>query len=254
MSDLIKVLVVIPARYASSRLPGKPLAMIGSRAMIHRVYDQVKKCDVVDKVIIATDDQRIEAYCTQHQLDYAMTKADHPSGTDRVAEVAKMYPEYEVVINVQGDEPFINPNQIRDLVEMFVDPASIIVTQCTEIEEGDLLHDFNVVKVVRDQLDKVLYFSRQAIPAHRDLPYREWFSKSKYYQHIGIYGFRREALLQLVELPISSLELSESLEQLRWMDYGYDIIAKETDYECIGVDTEEDLMKARKLVEINGEI
>lgn len=254
MSDLIKVLVVIPARYASTRLPGKPLAMLGSKAMIHRVYDQVQKCDAVDKVVVATDDTRIMEYCTLNKLDCAMTKADHPSGTDRVAEVASMYPDYEVVVNVQGDEPFINPNQISDLIEMFVDPASGIVTQCIEIEDGDLLHDFNVVKVVRDQLDKVLYFSRQAIPAHRDLPFREWFSKTKYYQHIGIYGFRRDVLLQLVELPISSLELSESLEQLRWMDYGYDIIAKETEYDSIGVDTEEDLLKARKLVEIDGEV
>ncbi len=254
MSDLIKVLVVIPARYASTRLPGKPLAMIGSKAMIHRVYDQASNCDAVDKVVIATDDQRIVDYCNKHSLECKLTKVDHPSGTDRVAEVAKMYPDYEVVVNVQGDEPFINPNQISDLIEMFVDPASVIVTQCSELEDVDLLHDFNVVKVIRDQLDKVLYFSRQAIPAHRDLPYREWITKSKYYQHIGIYGFRRDALLQLVELPISNLELSESLEQLRWMDYGYDIIAKETIYESIGVDTEEDLMKARKLVEINGEI
>lgn len=254
MSDLIKVLVVIPARYASTRLPGKPLAMIGSKAMIHHVYAQATKCDAVDKVIIATDDQRIMEYCSTHSLDCEMTRADHPSGTDRVAEVALMYPDYEVVVNVQGDEPFINPNQISDLIEMFVDPASVIVTQCIEIDNGDLLHDFNVVKIVRDQLDKVLYFSRQAIPAHRDLPYREWINKSKYYQHIGIYGFRRDALLQLVELPISNLEMSESLEQLRWMDYGYDIVAKETEYESIGVDTEEDLMKARKLIEINGEI
>lgn len=254
MSELIKVLVVIPARYASQRLPGKPLEMIGSKAMIHRVYDQAKKCDAVDKVVIATDDQRIMEYCTKHKLDSAMTKNNHPSGTDRVAEVAAKFPEYEVVINIQGDEPFIDPNQISDLIEMFVDPASDIVTQCIEIEDEDKLHDFNVVKVVRDQLDKVLYFSRQAIPAHRDIPYRKWMDHSKYFQHIGIYGFRRDILLQLIQLPISDLEKAESLEQLRWMDYGYDILAKETSYEAIGVDTYEDLMKARKLVEINGEV
>ena len=254
MSELIKVLVVIPARYASQRLPGKPLEMIGSKAMIHRVYDQAMKCDAVDKVVIATDDQRIMEYCTKHKLDSAMTKDNHPSGTDRVAEVAAKFPEYEVVINIQGDEPFIDPNQISDLIEMFVDPASDIVTQCIEIEDEDKLHDFNIVKVVRDQLDKVLYFSRQAIPAHRDIPYREWMNHSKYFQHIGIYGFRRDILLQLIQLPISDLEKAESLEQLRWMDYGYDILAKETSYEAIGVDTYEDLMKARKLVEINGEV
>lgn len=254
MSDLIKVLVVIPARYASTRLPGKPLEMIGDRAMIHRVYDQSTKCDAVDKVVVATDDQRIMDYCEQNNLECVMTKDDHPSGTDRVAEVAQKYSKFEVVINVQGDEPFINPQQISDLIEMFVDPASQIVTQCAAIEDGDKLHDFNVVKVVRDQLDKVLYFSRQAIPAHRDLPYREWIGKSKYYLHIGIYGFRRDTLLQLVELPQSDLEKSESLEQLRWMDYGFDILAKETGYESIGIDTMEDLMKARKLVELNGEV
>lgn len=254
MPVLIKVLVVIPARYASARLPGKPLEMIGSKSMIHRVYDQAEKCDAVDKVVVATDDQRILDYCESNSLDCVMTRVDHPSGTDRVAEVAALYPDYEVVVNIQGDEPFIEPDQITDLVEMFMDPESDIVTQCIEITEGDKLHDFNVVKVVRDQLDGVLYFSRQAIPAHRDLPYREWINKSKYFQHIGIYGFRRDTLLQLVELPISDLEKSESLEQLRWMDYGYDIIAKETSYHSIGVDTQEDLIKARKLIEFNGEI
>lgn len=254
MSPLIKVLVVIPARYDSTRLPGKPLEMIGSKAMIHRVYDQVIKCEAVDKAIVATDDQRIMDYCNDNHLNCSMTNPQHISGTDRVAEVAAQHEGYEVVINVQGDEPFIDPNQILDLIEMFVDPASDIVTQCIAIENGDRLHDFNVVKVVRDQLDKVLYFSRQAIPAHRDLPYREWIDKAKYFQHVGIYGFRRDTLLQLVELPTSDIEKIESLEQLRWMDYGYEIIAKETQYEAIGVDTFEDLMKARKLVEINGEI
>ncbi len=254
MSEYISVLVVIPARYASTRLPGKPLEMIGSKAMIHRVYEQATKCDAVNKVVIATDDQRIMDYCELHTLDCVMTKEEHPSGTDRVAEVAANFPDYQVVINIQGDEPFINPDQISDLIEMFVDPASDIVTQCIEITDGDQLHDFNVVKVVRDQLDKVLYFSRQAIPAHRDIPYRDWINKSSYFQHIGIYGFRRDTLLQLIELPISELEKSESLEQLRWMDYGYDILAKQIDYETIGIDTYEDLMKARKLVELNGEI
>ena len=254
MSEFINVLVVIPARFASTRLPGKPLEMIGSKSMIHRVYDQAIKCNAVDKVVVATDDQRIMDYCEQHKLDCTMTKADHPSGTDRVAEVATLYPDYEVIINIQGDEPFIDPDQISDLVEMFVDPASDIVTQCIEITDGHKLHDFNVVKVVRDQLDKVLYFSRQAIPAHRDIPYSEWIEKSKYYQHIGIYGFRRDTLLQLIELPVSNLEKNESLEQLRWMDYGYDILAKETSYEAIGIDTYEDLMMARKFVEINGEV
>jgi len=254
MGDFIKVLAVIPARYASTRLPGKPLAMIGDKAMIHMVYDQVAKCDAVDKVIIATDDQRIMHYCDTHNINCQMTSTDHPSGTDRVAEVAKRSSEYEVVINVQGDEPFIEPDQISDLVEMFVDPASEIVTQCVAITDAERLHDFNVVKVVRDQMDRVLYFSRQAIPAHRDLPYREWIDHSKYYQHIGIYGFRREVLLQLVDLPISELENSESLEQLRWMDYGYPILAKETKYQSIGVDTEEDLIIARKRVEKNGTV
>lgn len=254
MSEFTKVLVVIPARFGSTRLPGKPLEMIGSKAMIHRVYSQVEKCKIVDKVIIATDDQRIMEYCNSHSLACEMTQSDHPSGTDRVAEVALRHPEYQIIINVQGDEPFIEPNQISDLIEMFIDPASEIVTQCKEISDIDKLHNFNLVKVVRDQLDKVLYFSRQAIPAQRDIPYREWLQHSKYYQHIGIYGFRRDTLLQLIELPVSDLEKSESLEQLRWMEYGYDILAKETTYTSIGIDTYDDLMKARKLVEINGEV
>ena len=182
-----------------------------------------------------------------------LTKSIHKKGVYITLKIAKKS-NFSHYINIQGDEPFIDPDQISDLVEMFVDPASDIVTQCIEITDRHKLHDFNVVKVVRDQLDKVLYFSRQAIPAHRDIPYSEWIEKSKYYQHIGIYGFRRDTLLQLIELPVSNLEKNESLEQLRWMDYGYDILAKETSYEAIGIDTYEDLMMARKLVEINGEV
>ena len=251
----MKIVGIIPARFESIRFPGKPLADILGKSMIQRVYEQCKKCTLLSDVIVATDDERILNHVQNFGGKAMMTSNTHQSGTDRCNEVVQNLTEnYDVVVNIQGDEPFIDPDQISDLVEMFVDPASDIVTQCIEITDRHKLHDFNVVKVVRDQLDKVLYFSRQAIPAHRDIPYSEWIEKSKYYQHIGIYGFRRDTLLQLIELPVSNLEKNESLEQLRWMDYGYDILAKETSYEAIGIDTYEDLMMARKFVEINGEV
>jgi 3-deoxy-manno-octulosonate cytidylyltransferase (CMP-KDO synthetase) len=173
-----------------------------------------------------------------------LTSIDHVSGTDRVAEVAEQI-DSEIIINLQGDEPLIDPRQINELIELMSRPAVTIGTQCKLIEDEDLLFDYNVVKVVRDYQDKALLFSRQAIPAFRDLPYQKWMGSMAYYRHIGIYGFKKETLLQLCALPQTSYEKAESLEQLRWMQHGYSIHCIETSFNSIGVDTPDDLEKVR---------
>lgn len=249
-----KVLAIIPARWASSRLPGKPLELIGDKSMVQRVYEQVTKCNLIDTVIVATDDQRIYLHCQLHNMEVMMTDTNHISGTDRIAEVANKLDEYEIVINIQGDEPFINPAQIRELIHCFDQNHVSIATQCKMIDDPDKLHNYNVVKVVSDKNNQALYFSRQAIPAFRDRPYHQWIEHASYYQHIGIYGFRRVALLEVVKLPVSTLEKTESLEQLRWLENGYPIYVQQTGYSTIGIDTYEDLEEARSIISLDGEI
>jgi 3-deoxy-manno-octulosonate cytidylyltransferase (CMP-KDO synthetase) len=236
-----KVLVVIPARYESSRFPGKPLVIINGKTMIHNVYNQISLCKFVDNIIVATDDDRIYNDVTSWGGLALMTSRIHTSGTDRVGEAALKYKDFQIIINVQGDEPFINPKQVDDLIKDMLKDDAQIATQCNMITEAEEIFDYNVVKVVKSQEHKALYFSRQAIPAHRDLPFKSWYEASKYYRHVGIYGFKREALLKLIELKESSLELSESLEQLRWLENDFEIKVYETQYKSKGIDTPEDL-------------
>lgn len=247
MSNHHKVLAVIPARYYSTRLAAKPLLQIGSFAMIHHVYNQVSKSDLVDQVIIATDDHRIVDYCTTNQLLVMNTSNTHESGTDRIAEVAQAYLDYSVILNVQGDEPLIDPNQINELIRSFSQGNADIATQCSEITDIDELHNFNKVKVIRNKSNQAIYFSRQAIPAQRDQPFRDWLTYAKYYKHIGIYIFKSRVLKEIVQLPMSQLEKAESLEQLRWLENGYNIEVYQTAYESQGVDTPEDLEKVRNI-------
>ena len=242
-----KICVVIPARYESTRLPGKPLLEIAGKAMIHRVYDQVCRAQNIDQVIIATDDERIMDYCNKQGLRAIMTKKDHPSGTDRIAEVASLL-DFPYYINVQGDEPLISPYQIDELAKFLVERKATIATQIKIIEDEALLFDFNLVKVVTAKNGRALYFSRQAIPAQRDLPFRQWMDGRSYYRHIGMYGFDRSTLLELAQLPESSLERSEKLEQLRWLEAGYDIYCTTTKYDSIGVDTPEDIDRVEELI------
>jgi 3-deoxy-manno-octulosonate cytidylyltransferase (CMP-KDO synthetase) len=231
----MNVIGVIPARYESSRFPGKPLADILGKSMIQRVYEQCVASTLMDVVIVATDDQRIFDKVEEFGGRVKMTRSDHISGTDRIAEVAADFDEADIIINIQGDEPMIDPAQIDQLVSMIKDKAADIGTLGRWIDDDYAINNPNVVKVISDTSGKAKYFSRATIPFNRS------DKAIKYRQHIGIYGFRNEILQQLTKLAPSDLEQSESLEQLRWLENGYDIYIEMSDYLNIGVDTPADL-------------
>ncbi|MCX8211376.1 MAG: 3-deoxy-manno-octulosonate cytidylyltransferase [Lewinella sp.] len=242
-------LAIIPARYNSTRFPGKPLADMAGKTMIQRVYERVASTEEIDDVVVATDDDRIYDHVLSFGGQVKMTREDHQSGTDRVAEVAKLFPQAKVIVNVQGDEPFIDPRQIAAVVAPFENVQVAITTLARPItEEGDMFSP-NVVKVVRNYYGEALYFSRHAIPYLRDVPIGLWIDKKKHLQHLGLYAYRAEILQQLTTLPKGELEGDESLEQLRWLHAGYTIYVGLTDLPAIGIDTPEDLMRAIKLVE-----
>lgn len=241
-------LAIIPARYNSTRFPGKPLADMAGNSMIQRVYERVAATAEIDEVVVATDDKRIFDHVVSFGGQVKMTRADHQSGTDRVAEVAKLFPSAKVIVNVQGDEPFIDPRQIAAVVAPFQDVQVAITTLARPItEEGDLFSP-NVVKVVRDYFGKAMYFSRHAIPYLRDVPIGLWIDKKKHLQHLGLYAYRASVLEQLTSLPKGELEGDESLEQLRWLHAGYSIYVGLTDLPAIGIDTPEDLVRALPLL------
>lgn len=246
----MNVLAVIPARYQSTRFPGKPLADLAGKSMIQRVYEQVAKAEKVDSVIVATDDQRI----FEHVKTFGqamMTREDHQSGTDRCAEVAAAYTDFDLILNVQGDEPFIYPEQIDQLVTAFLTASQPvdIGTMVKKIEQSETLFNPNVVKVVRSRAGNGLYFSRHPIPYQRGKGETEWLSGSTYFKHLGIYLFRRQTLATICTLPVGTLETLERLEQLRWLEHGFSIYTVETKYETIGIDSPEDLEKALKLID-----
>jgi 3-deoxy-manno-octulosonate cytidylyltransferase (CMP-KDO synthetase) len=233
----VKSLAVIPARYASTRFPGKPLAILSGKPMIQHVWERCRAADGVDRVIVATEDERIVNACHAFGAECEMTSAEHHSGTDRVAEVAQRYPEYEIVLNVQGDEPAMASSTIAAVVSVLRKDQCVIATPVT-IARPDDLPNPNVVKVVVALTGDALYFSRAAIPFHRDgLP----STRPEYVRHIGLYGFRREALLKVTQLPVLPLEVAESLEQLRWLQAGWKIRCVAVSSLSIGVDTPEDL-------------
>ncbi|MFA7379584.1 MAG: 3-deoxy-manno-octulosonate cytidylyltransferase [Bacteroidia bacterium] len=247
-----KTLAIIPARYASTRFPGKPLIDIAGKTMIERVYRQVKKATAVQEVIVATDDDRIAAVVKHFGGLVEMTSDQHPSGTDRCAEVANRFRgQFDVVINVQGDEPFINPEQISLLCVAFEQPEVTIATLCKQITDEETLHNPNVVKVVKNAQNKAMYFSRQAIPYLRNHP-QPWFMQHLHYKHLGIYAFRLNTLLELTKLKPSGLELAESLEQLRWLENGYSIALQETQHETLAIDSPADLEFVEKYLKSLG--
>lgn len=237
---------IIPARYASTRFPGKPLAKIGGQTMISRVYSQVKKA--VDDVWVATDDQRIYDECRRVGANVVMTSPDHPSGTDRINEAVKLTGcRSDVIINVQGDEPFINPEQIASLMECFGDAETDIATIAREFdkEKGfEALFDPNLVKVTFGNDMRALYFSRSIIPYVRGEHHTSWLDKATFYTHVGIYAYRRNVLAEVTALPRSPHEIAESLEQLRWLDNGYNIKVALTTHPTVGIDTPADLEAA----------
>jgi 3-deoxy-manno-octulosonate cytidylyltransferase (CMP-KDO synthetase) len=236
------ILGIIPARYASTRFPGKPLVYIQGMSMIQRVYTQATQAALLDQVVVATDDDRIYDHVKSFGGEVWMTRADHPSGTDRCAEVATHFPAYTHVVNIQGDEPFILPQQIDLLAHTLLQSQQIpIATLAKKIENPEQIHNPNIVKVVFNTLGDAIYFSRHPIPYLRGKDQKTWLEHHNYYKHIGLYGFKREALLAIAQLSPTPLEIAESLEQLRWLENGYAIKVGITEWETRGIDVPEDL-------------
>jgi len=247
----MKILGIIPARYGSSRFPGKPLADIQGKPMIRRVYEQAKKCLLLDHLVVATDDERIEQCILSFGGNVMMTSADLGSGTERCQAIAASFrgdSAFDVVINIQGDEPFIDPEQISQLADCFASEKVLIGTLAKRILLAEELHNPNVVKVVFDKNHKALYFSRHAIPFTRGSDPAVWTNETDYFKHIGIYGYRSGILDEITRLSSGTLEKAESLEQLRWMENGFPIHIKETDYESIAIDTPGDLLKITNII------
>lgn len=245
----MKVLGIIPARYASTRFPGKPLALINGKPMIQHVYEGVGKISVLSEIVVATDDERIVNCVKAFGGKVVMTKETHRSGTDRCGEVLEQYlregKEYDVVINIQGDEPNVEHSQIETLVRCFEEKDTQIATLKKQIFLKDELFSPNVVKVVCGINSEAVYFSRFSIPYMRGINENEWLQKQKYYKHIGVYAYRCDVLKELVELKQTELEIAESLEQLRWIENGFKIKVEETTIENIAIDTPEDLLKLK---------
>jgi 3-deoxy-manno-octulosonate cytidylyltransferase (CMP-KDO synthetase) len=238
---------IIPARYASTRFPGKPLAFINGKSMIQRVYEQASKANSLADVIVATDDKSIFEHVKGFGGKVYMTDTHHPSGTDRCNEVLQALQSqgkyYDVAVNIQGDEPYINPMQIDLLCEAFNQEETEIATLIKPIQELEELNNPNVVKVVRQKRGRAIYFSRFAIPYFRGENKEAIFEQTDYFKHIGIYAYRSAVLSKISKLPKSKLEEAESLEQLRWLENGFVIQTRVTDSESIAVDTPEDLLK-----------
>ena len=240
----MNIIGLIPARFASTRFPGKPLADIHGKSMIQRVYEQAKKSTTLSSVIVATDDDRIEDAVRSFGGEVCITSPHHPSGTDRCAEVVqKLKLNCDAVVNIQGDEPFIDPGQIDLLVSCFNDPRTQLATLIKKIESSETLFNSNSPKVIVDTDQFAIYFSRHPIPYVRGFNEVEWLSKNVFYQHIGIYGYRTEALKKITQLQPSNLEKAESLEQLRWIENGYRIKTAITHFETLAIDTPSDLQK-----------
>ncbi|KAF5057106.1 3-deoxy-manno-octulosonate cytidylyltransferase [anaerobic digester metagenome] len=238
---------VIPARYASTRFPGKPLVMIKGMSMIERVYRQASRCTLLSAVIVATDDARIADHVTGFGGRVIMTSPHHPSGTDRIAETMRILAgngeHYDIAVNIQGDEPTIQPEQIERVVSLFSNIETRIATLIKVIINTEDLFNPNVVKVVTDKTGRALLFSRSPIPHIRQHPDDEWTSVFTFYRHIGIYAYRIQTLQDISGLQPAPPETAESLEQLRWLWNGYPIQTDITDFETIGIDTPEDLSK-----------
>ncbi len=242
----MKFLAVIPARYASTRFPGKPLALIGDKPMIQHVYEQAKKA--VEDVVVATDDKRIYDAVEAFGGKVLLTSDKHRSGTDRCFEaLQKMSGEYDVVINIQGDEPFIQPEQIETLKACFTDPKTEIATLIKPFDKDALWDDLsspNTPKVVVNKRMEAMFFSRSVIPYLRGTDRTKWLKTHTYYKHIGLYAYKTNILAEITDLEPSALEKAENLEQLRWLENGYSIKVGITHQQTIGVDTPEDLEKA----------
>jgi 3-deoxy-manno-octulosonate cytidylyltransferase (CMP-KDO synthetase) len=246
----MNIIGIIPARYGSTRFPGKPLVNIDGMSMVQRVYEQSAKAKKLSRVVIATDDDRIVSHVKDFGGQVIMTSPQHQSGTDRCAEIIRNDAEnkWDVVINIQGDEPFIHPEQIDLLCSLFENADTQIATLVKEIKSSDELFNHNNPKVILNKIKEAIYFSRSPVPYNRNFPEQEWIKHNTYYKHIGIYGYRADVLLQISDLPKTKLEVTESLEQLRWIENAYRIRAEITSLESIAIDTPDDLLKIKAAV------
>jgi 3-deoxy-manno-octulosonate cytidylyltransferase (CMP-KDO synthetase) len=245
----MKFIGIIPARYASTRFPGKPLAMLGGRTVIQRVYEQAAA--VLEEAYVATDDERIFKAVEEFGGRVVMTRQDHKSGTDRIEEAAeKIGTQADVIINIQGDEPFIQKSQIETLKSLFENSETQIGTLGKKFESIEAATNPNSPKIVTDKNGFALYFSRSVIPYIRGKEQAEWLQHFPFLKHLGLYAYRREVLRQITQLPQSPLEMAESLEQLRWLENGYRIRVGLTDMETVGIDTPDDLRRAEEFLKM----
>lgn len=244
----MKFIGIIPARYASTRFPGKPLAILGGKTVIQRVYEQATA--VLQEAYVATDDERIFQTVEQFGGRAVMTRTDHKSGTDRIEEAAeKIGTDADIIINIQGDEPFIQQSQIETLMHLFDDSDTQIGTLGKPFESIEAAMNPNSPKIVTDLRGFALYFSRSVIPFVRGQQQSDWLQHFPYLKHLGLYAYRREVLRQVTRLSQSPLELAESLEQLRWLENGYRIRVGLTNVETVGIDTPEDMQRAEAFLQ-----
>ena len=240
---------IIPARYASTRFPGKPLIDIQGKKMLQRVYEQAAKSKYLNKVIVATDDERIFSHIKSFGGEVVMTAEHHPSGTDRCWDaLQQLDADFQYVINIQGDEPFIEPEQIDELAKQLADGTTELATQMIAVDNHEILFDKGEVKIVLNTNNEALYFSRMVIPFIKGVDEKEWHQHHKYYRHVGMYAYRKDVLEKITRLPVSILEKAESLEQLRWVENGFKIKCVVTKYESHCIDTPEDVAKVLALM------
>ena len=239
----MKILGIIPARYASTRFPGKPLIDLSGKSMIHRVYEQCKKASSLVEVVVATDDERIFAAVKAFNGNVIMTAGDHQSGTDRCAEVARKMPGFDAIINIQGDEPLIDPNQINLLAACFNDISTELATLVKEIKTKEELFNYNTPKVIINKNSEAIYFSRQVIPYLKNVNPDDYLNQYTFYKHIGIYGYKTSTLGIISNIATGNLEKAEMLEQLRWIENGYKIKVAITTHESLAIDSPEDVEK-----------
>ncbi|MEO0333810.1 MAG: 3-deoxy-manno-octulosonate cytidylyltransferase [Bacteroidota bacterium] len=242
----MKILGIIPARWASSRFPQKVLADIGGKSMVQRVYEQAQKATKLDQVVVATDHEKIAEHIASFGGKVSLTSPDHPSGTDRCRETLDQREEtYDYVVNIQGDEPFVYPQAIDELASL-LDGETQLGTLVSEIHDAAMLNNPNMMKVIFDAQREAIYFSRTAIPYLRDIPADEWLQHHTFYKHVHLYAYRADILREITKLPVSTLEKAESLEQLRWIENGYTIKVGITTFESLSVDTPADLERAKQ--------
>lgn len=243
----MKFIGIIPARYASTRFPGKPLALLGGKPVIQQVYEKVAA--VLEAAYVATDDERIYDVVKSFGGQVVMTRTDHKSGTDRIEEaIEKIGGEWDVVVNVQGDEPFVAKSQLDTICHCFDDPTTQIATLGKPFESMEAVQNPNSPKIVVDNMGFAMYFSRSVIPYVRGKEKSSWLTHYPFLKHLGIYAYRKDVLRQVTQLPQSSLEIAESLEQLRWLQNGFKIKVGTTDVETVGIDTPQDLERAEEFL------